>query len=45
MCCFFKAFGVGEEGTAGTLGGHSPCVLSHASQVMDTKVLLGWPWT
>lgn len=39
------ALGAGEEGTAGNLGGHNMCVLSHASQVMDTKVLLGWSWT
>lgn len=31
-----------EEGTA---GGHNTCVLSHASQVMDTKILRGWPRT
>lgn len=43
MCVFLKAFRAGEEGTAGTLGGHNTCALSHASQVMGTKVLLGWP--
>lgn len=31
-----------EEGTA---GGHNTCVLSHASQVMDTEILRGWPRT
>lgn len=36
-----QAFGVGGEGTAGPHGSHDPCMLPRASQVMDTKVLLG----
>lgn len=40
-----QAIGVGGEGTAGPHGSHDPCVLSRASQVMNTKVLLGGLWT